>query len=122
MCDCGLEQKIKARIKELEDSPAPKWVGRWEILDAKMEELQDLLLLTASTQVISFETETDRSKGFSLLMASGLSFNGLGKNKFVVTLEQSLLLQTNKINYKRLDYDYDLSQQTSSSSQGDIRA
>jgi hypothetical protein len=35
--------KIKAKIKELEDSPAPQWVGRWEVLEAKLEELEDLL-------------------------------------------------------------------------------
>ena len=35
--------KIEARIKEIEDSPAPNWVGRWEILDAMMEELENLL-------------------------------------------------------------------------------
>jgi len=73
---------------------------------------------TTTTQVISFETEHDRSKGFSLLMASGLSFNGLGKNRFVVTAEQSLLLQTFKINYKRVDDDPN---EDSSSSQGDTR-
>ena len=42
-CNCGLQKKIEQRIKELEDSPAPQWIGRWEILDAKIEELKDLL-------------------------------------------------------------------------------
>lgn len=37
------KSRIQQRIKELEDSPAPQWIGRWEILDAKMEELKDLL-------------------------------------------------------------------------------
>jgi hypothetical protein len=78
------------------------------ILDCKHEYRRISRVITENVRIsdnvtISFDTEEDRSKGFSVLMASGLSFNGLGKNKFIVTPEQSLLLQNQKINYKRVD-------------------
>jgi uncharacterized Zn finger protein len=52
------------------------------------------------THVVSFKTEQDRVKGLYALINSNSGFNGIEKNKFVITEDQRKMLETKKIQYK----------------------
>jgi hypothetical protein len=52
------------------------------------------------THVVSFKTEQDRVKGLYALINSNSGFNGIEKNKFVITEDQCKMLETKKIQYK----------------------
>jgi hypothetical protein len=51
---------------------------------------------------ISFGTDSDRVKGFAALLRSNKKFDGIGKNKFVISGEQLLMLEEKNINFKVL--------------------
>lgn len=55
---------------------------------------------TTVTHVVSFKTEQDRVKGLYALINSNSGFNGIEKNKFVITEEQCKMLESKKIRYK----------------------
>ncbi|MER5174544.1 MAG: hypothetical protein ABJB76_09710 [Candidatus Nitrosocosmicus sp.] len=51
---------------------------------------------------IAFGTENDRIKGFAALLHSNKKFDGKGKNKFIISNEQFLMLKEKNINFKVL--------------------
>ena len=51
--------------------------------------------------LISFESEEDRKKGLYALISSKSRFNGIDKNKFLISKEQSELLKSKHIKYRR---------------------
>ena len=53
---------------------------------------------------ISFNTEEDKNKGFfELIQTSGSGFIGIGKNEFIITQEQKVLLNNKHINFETID-------------------
>jgi hypothetical protein len=53
---------------------------------------------------ISFNTKEDKDKGFfELIQTSGSGFTGIGKNEFIITQEQKVLLDNKHINFEIID-------------------
>jgi hypothetical protein len=51
---------------------------------------------------IAFDSEDDRVRGFNILLRSNKKFDGIGKNKFLISSELSGMLTEKNIRFSRI--------------------